>query len=52
MSDREQIEELYRRYWQCMINKDIAGMERLKMKGELFGDESDAAQETEQEQTA
>ena len=29
MSDREQIEELYRRYWQCMINKDIAGMDRL-----------------------
>lgn len=29
MSDREQIEELYRTYWQCMINKDIAGMDRL-----------------------
>ena len=29
MSDTEQIEELYRTYWQCMINKDIAGMDRL-----------------------
>ena len=29
MSDREQIEELYHTYWRCMINKDIAGMDRL-----------------------
>ena len=29
MSDREQIEELYRIYWQCMISKDIAGMDRI-----------------------
>ena len=29
MSDREQIEELYRTYWQCMISKDIAGMDRI-----------------------
>ena len=29
MNDREQIEELYRTYWQCMINKDIAGMDRI-----------------------
>ncbi len=29
MSDREQIEELYRTYWQCMIRKDVAGMDRL-----------------------
>ena len=29
MNDREQIEELYRAYWQCMINKDIAGMDRI-----------------------
>jgi len=29
MSDREQIEELYLTYWRCMINKDIAGMDRL-----------------------
>ena len=29
MNDREQIEELYRVYWQCMISKDIAGMDRI-----------------------
>ena len=29
MNDREQIEELYRIYWQCMISKDIAGMDRI-----------------------
>ena len=29
MSDREQIEELYRTYWQCMISKDIAGMDQI-----------------------
>ena len=29
MNDREQIEELYRAYWQYMINKDIAGMDRI-----------------------
>ena len=29
MSDREQIEELYRTYWYCMINKDIDGMDRI-----------------------
>ena len=29
MSDREQIEELYRTYWQYMISKDIAGMDRI-----------------------
>lgn len=29
MNDREQIEELYRAYWQCMIKKDIAGMDRI-----------------------
>ena len=29
MNDREQIEELYRTYWQYMINKDIAGMDRI-----------------------
>ena len=29
MSDREQIEELYRTYWQCMIGKDISGMDLL-----------------------
>ena len=29
MSDREQIEELYRAYWQYMISKDIAGMNRI-----------------------
>ena len=29
MSDREQIEELYRIYWQYMISKDIAGMDRI-----------------------
>ena len=29
MTDREQIEQLYRDYWQCMIDKDIAGMDAL-----------------------
>ena len=29
MSDREQIEELYRTYWQYMISKDIAGMDLI-----------------------
>ena len=29
MSDREQIEELYRTYWQYMISKDISGMNRI-----------------------
>ena len=29
MSDREQIAELYRAYWQYMISKDIAGMDRI-----------------------
>ena len=29
MNDREQIEELYRIYWQCMISKDIAEMDRI-----------------------
>ena len=29
MIDKEQIEELYRSYWQYMINKDIAGMDRI-----------------------
>ena len=29
MSDKERIEELYRTYWQCMIDKDIAGMDRI-----------------------
>ncbi|MBQ8306234.1 MAG: nuclear transport factor 2 family protein [Blautia sp.] len=29
MGDREQIEELYRTYWRCMINKDISGMDRI-----------------------
>ena len=29
MRDREQIEELYHTYWRCMINQDIAGMDRL-----------------------
>ncbi len=26
MNDREQIEELYREYWKCMIDKDEAGL--------------------------
>lgn len=25
MTDREQIEDLYREYWECMIRKDIPG---------------------------
>ena len=29
MSDREQIEALYRDYWCCMIGKDAAGLRRL-----------------------
>jgi ketosteroid isomerase-like protein len=29
MSDQEQIEELYRTYWQCMIGKDVAGLDRI-----------------------
>ena len=29
MSDREQIEALYRDYWRCMIEKDAAGLRRM-----------------------
>ena len=29
MNDREQIEEIYRTYWQYMINKDTAGMDEI-----------------------
>ena len=29
MSDKERIEELYRTYWQCMIDKDTAELERV-----------------------
>lgn len=29
MTDQVQIEQLYRDYWRCMIEKDIAGMDKL-----------------------
>ena len=29
MTDKEQIEQLYRDYWQCMIDKDTAGMDAM-----------------------
>ena len=29
MTDREQIEELYRAYWECMIRKDVAGLRSM-----------------------
>ena len=29
MTDREQIEELYRAYWRCMIRKDIPGLRAM-----------------------
>ncbi len=29
MTDKEQIENLYIEYWQCMIDKDIAGLDKL-----------------------
>ena len=29
MKDEEQIKELYRRYWQYMINKDAAGLRSI-----------------------
>ena len=30
MSDEEEIRELYRRYWQCMIDKDADGLRSLQ----------------------
>ena len=32
MTDREQIEELYREYWQCMIRKDVSGLRAMMAK--------------------
>ena len=29
MDERETIRELYRRYWRCMIVKDVAGLRKL-----------------------
>ena len=29
MNDEEEIRELYRRYWQCMIDKDADGLRSL-----------------------
>ena len=32
MTDREQIEELYREYWRCMIRKDVSGLRAMMAK--------------------
>lgn len=29
MDDKKQIEELYKRYWKCMINKDAKGLREM-----------------------
>ncbi|MBR4183172.1 MAG: nuclear transport factor 2 family protein [Lachnospiraceae bacterium] len=29
MSDEEEIRELYRRYWKCMVDKDADGLRSL-----------------------